>query len=48
MLPQIVVRPFMARTMVEDAHSVKPLSGPANRPARRGGILFNPLGLTQP
>jgi hypothetical protein len=31
-MPQIVVWPFMARTMVEDVHGVKPLPGPANRP----------------
>jgi hypothetical protein len=47
-MPQIVVWPLMARTMVEDVHGVKPLPGPANRACRDGGILFDPLGLTQP
>jgi hypothetical protein len=28
-MPQIGFRPFMARTMVEDAHGVKPLVLPA-------------------
>jgi hypothetical protein len=43
-MPRIVVWPFMARTMVEDVHGVKPLPGPANRVRRRGGILFDSLG----
>jgi hypothetical protein len=41
MLPQIVIWPFMARTMVEAGHVVKPLLAvPAKEPGERRALSF--------
>jgi hypothetical protein len=33
-MPPMQIKPFMARTMVEDGHGVKPLFPPAESPLR--------------
>jgi hypothetical protein len=47
-MPQISVWPFMGRTMVDDAHGVKPLFRDAESPWPRGRIDFGSRRLTQP